>query len=60
MVGYHGETRRGSVAPSYSQIVLDKSKDVGMHCFKKPMEMATEAINMEKLGKNRPHEQEGD
>jgi len=50
----------GSAAPSYSQIVLDRSKDAGMHCFKKPMEMATEAINMEKLGKNRPHEEEGD
>ena len=38
---------------------MDRSKGVGSHHFKKPMEVATEAINTEKSENIRPHGQEG-
>jgi len=40
--------RGGSYAPSYNQVAVGRSKGARSHRFKKPMEVATEAINIEK------------
>lgn len=55
-VGDHGRRRRGSVAPSYSQAVTDRSKDAGKQRFKKPLEKTIKASNTEILRRNRTHE----
>lgn len=55
MAGGAGE----SVAPSYNQVAMDRSRDAGKQRFKKPLEKTTKASNAEILGRNKPHEQEG-
>jgi len=48
----------GRSAPSYSQVVADRSKGVGSNRFKKPTEEVTKAKNTEKSETIRPQGQE--
>lgn len=43
----------GRSAPTYSQIAMNKSKEIDLHRFKKPKEVIIEDTNM---GNIKPHE----
>lgn len=48
----------GSSTTSYSHVVVNKSNEVGLNRFKKPMEAEMESISTEKLENISSHEQE--
>jgi len=56
MLGTMARCIGGSVATSYNQVVMERSKDMRKKCFNKPLEKATGASNTDMLGGNKPHE----